>query len=112
MQWSTAGGFSDGEPWLPMTNPERLNVESQRNDERSLLHLYRRLLTLRSTLSGGMTKIAADGNLLTFQRGGHTVAVNFGDEPCKLPDMSRVIFSTAGDHGDAIAPLAGVIGVS
>ena len=50
MQWSDSahGGFSSAEPWLPV-NPDHptRNYEAQRQDEGSLLHLYRRLIELR-----------------------------------------------------------------
>ncbi|MGU3359819.1 alpha-amylase family glycosyl hydrolase [Methylobacterium sp. M6A4_1b] len=50
MQWddSPNAGFSTGEPWLPQSTDAGIrNVESHRDDARSLLTLYRRLLRLR-----------------------------------------------------------------
>jgi alpha-glucosidase len=49
MQWdpSPRGGFTQGEPWLPLTDPAERNVEDQSRDPGSLLSLYRRLLGLR-----------------------------------------------------------------
>ncbi|KQP31098.1 alpha-amylase [Methylobacterium sp. Leaf104] len=50
MQWddSLNAGFSTAEPWLPQTTDAAIrNVEYQRDDARSLLTLYRRLLRLR-----------------------------------------------------------------
>src|SRR6185503_14487766 len=50
MQWDGSGGagFTTGEPWLPLADDvAAVNVEMQRDDTRSLLALYRRLLALR-----------------------------------------------------------------
>ncbi|HYM13978.1 MAG TPA: alpha-amylase family glycosyl hydrolase [Dehalococcoidia bacterium] len=46
MQWTGAGGFTAGTPWLPYSNLAR-NVEDELEDPRSLLTLYRRLIWLR-----------------------------------------------------------------
>ena len=61
MQWSAApnAGFAEAnvEPWLPLADDfEKVNVEAQREDAGSLLHLYKQLLTLRresAALHGG-----------------------------------------------------------
>ena len=49
MQWdaSPAGGFTDGEPWLPLVDPALRNVADQSRGPASLLNHYRRLLALR-----------------------------------------------------------------
>ena len=49
MQWdaSPTGGFTDGQPWLPLVDPARRNVAGQSGDPGSLLNLYRRLIALR-----------------------------------------------------------------
>ena len=49
MQWdaSATGGFTAGEPWLPLVDPARRNVADQSGDPASLLNHYRRLLQLR-----------------------------------------------------------------
>ena len=43
MQWdaSPGGGFTTGEPWLPLVDPAERNVAAQRGDPASLLSLYR-----------------------------------------------------------------------
>lgn len=51
MQWdgSFQAGFTKGRPWLPVSrDAATLNVEGESKDQSSLLHLYRRLLRLRS----------------------------------------------------------------
>jgi alpha-glucosidase len=42
------GGFTTGEPWLPLCEDKSRNIETKRRDTRSLLHLYRELIKLRS----------------------------------------------------------------
>ena len=52
MQWdaSSAGGFTTGEPWLPLIDPAERNVEAQRAEPGSLLNHYRRLIAARREL--------------------------------------------------------------
>src|SRR5204863_1957345 len=52
MQWDATAkaGFTAGEPWLPAIDPAERNVEAQRDDPESLLHLYCRLLDVRRQL--------------------------------------------------------------
>jgi alpha-glucosidase len=50
MQWSSKAnaGFTTGEPWLPVAaDYEAINVDRQRDEPRSMLNLYRKLLMLR-----------------------------------------------------------------
>jgi len=49
MRWdgSEKGGFTTGEPWLPMGNTSERNIDRQRKEPHSLLWLYRRLIELR-----------------------------------------------------------------
>ena len=49
MQWEPEplGGFTTGEPWLGLTDPERRSVAAQRGVEDSSLELYRRLIAAR-----------------------------------------------------------------
>ena len=49
LQWDASphGGFTRGEPWLPLVDPATRNVADQAADPRSLLSLYRRLITAR-----------------------------------------------------------------
>ncbi|MFO1431653.1 MAG: alpha-amylase family glycosyl hydrolase [Candidatus Competibacteraceae bacterium] len=52
MQWdnSNNAGFTTGEPWLPVASDYRaINVAFERDDPRSLLNLYQRLLELRKS---------------------------------------------------------------
>ena len=49
MQWDASpnGGFTTGQPWLPLVDPAARNVAAQRDDPDSLLSLYRDLLAWR-----------------------------------------------------------------
>jgi alpha-glucosidase len=51
MQWSPgeSAGFTRGTPWLPLAQEDgQRNVQRQRDDTRSMLALYRRLIALRN----------------------------------------------------------------
>ena len=56
MQWdaSPGGGFTTGEAWLPPVDPERTNVEAQREDPRSTLSPRARSAALRRVLGEGL----------------------------------------------------------
>jgi alpha-glucosidase len=96
MQWSAdpAGGFSTGTAWLPPVDPATRNVAGQTGDPGSVLELYRALIRLRRTLSGGVEILQAEPDgLLAYRRGDVTVALNLG----------------AGDQG---AALSGDVGLA
>jgi alpha-glucosidase len=49
LRWddTDGGGFTAGEPWLPLSQDRGRNIKAQMRDERSLLNLYRELIVLR-----------------------------------------------------------------
>ncbi len=100
MQWdaSANGGFTTGEPWLPLVDPRERNVEGQRGDAGSLLELYRRLLALRKTLAGDFRLLDAEPGVVAFERGRHTVAVNTTPEPRAAP-AGEVVLATHPGRG-------------
>ena len=55
MQWEPEplGGFTTGEPWLGLTDPERRSVSGQRGVAGSSLELYRRLIAARRSRPDG-----------------------------------------------------------
>jgi alpha-glucosidase len=75
MRWSPApnGGFTIGEPWLPMaaSDPGR-SVEEQRDDPGSMLSLHRRLLALRraepALAVGGLELLPAPDGVVAYRR--------------------------------------------
>lgn len=95
MQWNderNAGFTSAVDPWLPVANNFRtVNVEVQKADPTSLLHLYRELLKLRSTgecFKGLSFKVVyKDTLVLAYTRSDRKskflVVINFGHDKWK-----------------------------
>ena len=81
MQWNAHGGFTDGRPWLPYTDPELHNVEDQRVDPRSLLSHYRELIALRRELGPGLRIVDDAPGVVAYARGDHLIRINTTAEP-------------------------------
>ncbi len=92
MQWdaSSHAGFTSSRPWLPVAADfARNNLESQKRDPASMVHLYRRLIALRKAepalAVGDYQSLPASGNLLAFIRHGlarrFLVVLNLGPVP-------------------------------
>ncbi|HEV2541740.1 MAG TPA: alpha-amylase family glycosyl hydrolase [Methylobacterium sp.] len=135
MQWEDApnAGFTTGTPWLPISaDADRRNVETMRDDPRSILTLYRRLLSLRRdypALSiGAWRGLALDADLAAevfgFERftGDETLRIllNFSTQEWRVPlhgaGTWAILLSTlAGRTGErvegslALGPDEGVI---
>ena len=113
MQWdaSPTGGFTTGEPWLPAVDPERTNVEAQRDDPRSTLSLVRDLLTVRRVLGGELELLDAEPGVLAYRRGEHLVAINTSDLERSTPLSGDVVLETEPGalRGGVLAPHAGAI---
>jgi alpha-glucosidase len=113
MQWTgaTTGGFTSGEPWLPLVDPDERNVEAQRDDPRSMLSLIRALIELRPKLGDGMRFLDAAPGVLAYERGGHAVSLNTTAEQQPGPVAGAVVLETepAALRGRALAPHGGVI---
>jgi alpha-glucosidase len=108
MQWSADGGFTSGEPWLPMGDLA-LNAAAQRADPGSMLNLHRDLIALRREfVDAPYETLAVDDARLVFARGGFAVALNLSDEPAELA-AGRVRLSTHGEPADVLRPNEGVI---
>jgi alpha-glucosidase len=95
MRWddSAKGGFTRGEPWLPLGDDvAKRNVAVLQKDERSLLWLYRRLLHLRraepALLAGAYEPVRSRNDILSYMRVGNDtkllIALNLTDEPRRL----------------------------
>jgi alpha-glucosidase len=84
LRWTESGGFTDGEPWLPLGDAP--SVADQERDPGSMLWLYRHLLALRraedALAVGDWEPLRADDGVLAYVRGGRfLVALNLtGDE--------------------------------
>jgi alpha-glucosidase len=92
MQWNSSehGGFTTGEPWLPVSpNFSEVNVEAERDDPLSMLTLYRRLIEVRrghpALLIGEWKPLCVQGDAFLYFREAEDhrllVALNMGPEP-------------------------------
>ena len=87
MQWESEpdGGFSTGEPWLPLVDPEVRSVADQRDEPGSILSLFRNLIAVRREIDGPPERLDAPAGVLAFRRGEHLIAINTADGPAPLP---------------------------
>ena len=113
MPWTADGGFTTGEPWLPM-NPDAAtrNVAAQAADPGSLLSTWRRLLRLRrespALRRGAQGPLERRGEVLAWSRqhAGEALLVflDLGASPSDHalpPGRWEVAFSTARPEGGA-----------
>jgi alpha-glucosidase len=100
MQWdpSPKGGFTTGDPWLPLIDPAQRNVADQSADPRSQLALTRRLIALRSELEGSPRFLdTGRPDVLAFDRGRHRVVLNLGPEQAPDDLSGKLLVSTDPD---------------
>jgi alpha-glucosidase len=113
MQWTGArgGGFTSGEPWLPLVDPEHVNVEAQRDDPGSMLTLTRALIQLRRSLPGDFRLLDSAPGVLAFARGEHVVAINTTGRESAAPRGTELVLETepGAVDGDQLAAHAGAI---
>jgi alpha-glucosidase len=91
MRWDGTphGGFSSADPWLPMGDPAGRNVARQQADQKSILSLYRLLITLRRSeiaLSlGDQQPLRSKNDVLSYKRllgdSEILIALNFSRDP-------------------------------
>ncbi len=122
MQWSAAehGGFCRDvvKPWLPLGDVARRNVEEQRGDPGSTLHLTRALIALRRSepdlAHGPYESVDSPEGVWSWKRGRTLqVSVNMTDaeQPFDAPG-STVLLSTIGNRvgdGTALQPWEAVL---
>ena len=107
MQWDATAhaGFSRSAPWLPLpTDFVHENVVNLEADARSILSLYKALISLRKQRPelrlGDYVPIAAQGDLLLYRRQSEgnsmVVALNLGDQPVSIAS------DAVGLHGDIL----------
>ena len=109
MQW-TAGpgaGFTadPGRAWLPIGDAGACNVEAQRRDSRSVLHLCRDLIALRRSSAalrrGAYEPLAVRETVWAWRRGADAaVAVNLGGEPAACAELRGTIAISSGRDRD------------
>jgi alpha-glucosidase len=96
MQWdgSPRGGFTNGEPWLPLVNPEHVNVEAQREDRSSTLTLVRELIGLRRSLPRDFRLLDSGPGVVAYARGEHVAAINTTPRPARVPRARELVVET------------------
>jgi alpha-glucosidase len=112
MQWDATrnGGFTTGEPWLPMGRTSACNVCDMQKDKRSILHLYRQLIVLRKQTPafrcGDYAPLRSRNDILAFERftgsDKFQVALNLTHEPRLLDWLEEgiLVLSTHLDRKD------------
>jgi len=110
MQWSAASQaeFTCGQPWLPLAaNHRKANVAKQRDDPKSMLALYTRLIALRrgapALQVGRFDLVETASDVLAYLRGGtFLVALNLGAQPqrVELVRGGTVVLSTHLDRAE------------
>jgi hypothetical protein len=75
-------------------DPERTNVEAQRDDAGSMLSLVRDLVALRRLLGDGLELLDADAGVVAYRRGDHTIAINTTGEERPAPLAGDVVLET------------------
>ena len=106
MYWEPGpqGGFTRGKPWLPLADPAPASVAEQRRDPASLLHLYRRLISLRRELGGELEPLEAPAGQFAYRRGKHAIAVNFGARREPAPVAGEVLLASEAGWGAQLPP--------
>ncbi|TCC04035.1 glycoside hydrolase family 13 protein [Kribbella soli] len=100
-------GFGTGTPWLPQPPDwKNLTVESQYNDQNSMLTLYRTALHLRRTLlgDGTLTWLDSPRDVLTFRRETLTCITNLSPTPVPLPPHEEVLLTSVPLDNGALPP--------
>ncbi|MFZ6002515.1 MAG: alpha-amylase family glycosyl hydrolase [Actinomycetota bacterium] len=106
LPWRSAPphGWGD-EAWLPFPpEPSARSAEAQRQDPSSILHLYKRLLSLRRSspalATGDLTLLDSPPGTLAWCRSAdddeRTVVLNMGPEPARVPFEGTVEVSSDG----------------
>jgi alpha-glucosidase len=114
MHWSgePGAGFTRPgvEPWLPLGDAVHANVESQRSDPASILHLCRDLIALRKRdhrlVDGAYAELPSPPGTWVWERGGgSTIAVNLSDEEQEVHGLrGPIALSTRRDRdGEGIS---------
>ena len=83
---------------------EYAGVAEQRRDPASLLHLYRRLISLRRELGGELEPLEAPAGQFAYGRGEHAIAVNFGARREPAPVAGEVLLASEPGWGAQLPP--------
>jgi glycosidase len=100
MRWdaSTSGGFSAGDPWLPVHPDSAHNVADQAADPTSMLALVRTLIALRKThLSdpdARYREVEVGEQIWIFDSGPLRVVANFSDDKIDYAPAGVAVLSS------------------
>lgn len=105
MPWdsSASAGFTTGRSWLPIGEEhDVVNVAVLEENQRSVLHLYRKLIDLRRShptlVSGRLECVTAEKNVLRYHRTGEedhiVVLLNMGSDPVRMTIESGTILAS------------------
>ena len=121
MHWNDrpGAGFTDPgiTPWLPFGDLT-INVEDQRDDDRSLLSFVRSLITFRKSSAdltrGNYESLTSSDGVWVFRRSQSVVALNFSDDSVAVDISGAVEFATdpaiaAGTDVRELRPWQGVV---
>lgn len=88
MPWNgePKGGFTSGEPWLPMGEHRRRNVAAQREDPGSVLNLTRELIALKKRLRGPYEPLPAPKGGWRYRRDGVVVDLDFNGPRARIEE--------------------------
>jgi alpha-glucosidase len=116
MQWNAEahGGFTTGEPWLPLGNDYvHENVANLATETRSVLNLYRALIELRKAtpelVAGSYAPVATAGDLLAYRReydgNALLIILNVGSDPISIGSTfpGEILLSTYLDRSGETA---------
>ena len=115
-QDNTYGGFSETQPWLPVSIEHgALAVAEQEANPDALLHHYRRVIALRrahpALANGDHDGVTANGSVVSFTRsgGGEDIfcAFNLSDAEAEVTIPAGAWTQLGADLGTAAAPAAG-----
>jgi alpha-glucosidase len=121
MRWddSPNGGFTTGEPWLPLDLACSANVTAQQNDERSILALFRALFALRRehacVCEGRYEPLRSQNDVISFKRveDGQEILIslNIAAEPRRWHWQGRgeLLLSTHLDQTSKSLPEASIL---
>ena len=86
MHWTAEpkGGFTTGEPWLPLGDTRRHNVETQREDPGSILNQTRELIALKKRLRGPYQSLPSPRGVWRYSRGEAVVELDFNDRTARV----------------------------
>lgn len=122
MQWSgeNGAGFTTGTPWIGINgNHVRINYQDQLKDENSVLHYYRKLITLRASSEtlkyGAFEPLYGDNRVMAYRRTlgneQYTVLLNFSKKLSRASYSGDVVISNTGIKGynGNLAPYEAVV---